>query len=104
VLGRRHDVTAIMLRDPRDHALPPVGWIEVEDLERGTRALVHSGSRRVREAYARDAEARRRAAAEALGAARCPLLEVHTDRSYLPLFIRYFADRRRGRITRTVAG
>ena len=97
VLGRRHDVTAVLLRDPRDELLPAVGWVEIEDLERGTRALVHSGSRKVREAYAADAAARRKRTGNALAAARCPVLEVRTDRSYLPLLIRYFAERRRGR-------
>jgi len=96
-LARRHDLTAILLRDPRDESLPAVGWIEVEDLERGERRLVNTSSRRAREAYEREARARRAAAERALAHARCPVIEVRTDRSYLPVLLRYFSSRRRGR-------
>jgi uncharacterized protein (DUF58 family) len=96
VLGRRHDVTAIALRDPRDEVLPAVGWVELEDLETGRRSLVNTSSRRMREAYQRDARERRRRTEVALAAARCPLLELRTDRSYLPALMRYFTSRGRG--------
>ena len=45
VLGRRHDVTALMLRDPRDETLPGVGWTLFEDLESGERVLFGAGGR-----------------------------------------------------------
>lgn len=96
-LGRRHDLTAMLLRDPRDESLPPVGWVEVEDLERGERRLVNTSSRSTRAAYEREARDRRTAAEQALALARCPLIEVRTDRSYLPVLLRYFSARRRGR-------
>ncbi len=96
-LGRRHELTALILRDPRDEALPAAGWVEMEDLERGTRRLVDTSSRRVREAYQREAVARRARLAAALRESRCPALEIRTDRSYLPVLIQYFSSRRRTR-------
>lgn len=96
VLGKRHDVTAIVLRDPRDEVLPAVGWVELEDLETGARALVDTGSRGVREAYAREARERRRAVERTLAEARCPLLELRTDRNYLPMLLKFFNARARG--------
>ena len=98
VLARRHEVTAIALRDPRDELLPSVGWVELEDLESGRRVLVNTSSRRVREAYQREWRERRRRLEDALEQVRCPLLEVRTDRSYLPTLIRYFASRRPRRV------
>jgi uncharacterized protein (DUF58 family) len=99
VLGRRHELTALVLRDPRDDELPSVGWVELEDLESGARTLVNTGSARARAAYAREAESRRLAMERALSHVRCPVLEMRTDRSYLPVLIRYFSTRRarRGR-------
>ncbi len=94
VLGKRHEVTAIALRDPRDEVIPDVGWVELEDLETGMRRLVNTGSRAVRDSYARDFRERRRGVERALAQARCAVLEVRTDRSYLPTLIRYFATRR----------
>jgi uncharacterized protein (DUF58 family) len=97
VLGRRHELTALVLRDPRDEALPRVGWVELEDLETGARTLVDTGNVRVRERYLKDAQARRAAAEAVLLQARCPVLEIRTDRNWLPTLIRYFADRRASR-------
>jgi uncharacterized protein (DUF58 family) len=98
VLSRRHDLTAIALRDPRDETLPALGWIELEDLESGARELIDSGSARVRERYRRDAITRQRTAEKALASARCGFVELRTDRTYLPALMRYFNGRRRGRL------
>ena len=95
VLGRRHELTAIALRDPRDEMLPAVGWVELEDLETGRRTLVNTSRRGVRQAYQREAWERRRRIEEALERARCPVLEIRTDRSYLPTLMRYFSSRGR---------
>jgi uncharacterized protein (DUF58 family) len=96
VLGNRHDLTAIALRDPRDELLPAVGWVELEDLETGARTLVDTGDRAVRDAYAREARERRRQVERTLAGARCPLLELRTDRSYLPALLKFFKVRARG--------
>ncbi|HYM80403.1 MAG TPA: DUF58 domain-containing protein [Candidatus Limnocylindria bacterium] len=97
VLARRHELTALSLRDPRDEALVSAGWVEFEDLESGARRLINTSDRNVRQAYADQARERRRQAEITLKRARCPVIEVRTDRSYLPVLMRYFAARRRGR-------
>jgi uncharacterized protein (DUF58 family) len=97
VLARRHDVTALRLTDPRDEQLPPAGWVEVEDLETGRRRLVRTSSRRFRESYQNECRARRQAATRALRSARCALVDLSTDASVVPVLVRYFAMRRRGR-------
>jgi hypothetical protein len=95
LLGRRHEVTCLLLRDARDEVLPNVGWIELEDLESGKRALVDTGNARVRAAYQKDALARRAAAEQVLTTARCSLVELHLERPWMPVLMRYFAARRR---------
>jgi uncharacterized protein (DUF58 family) len=97
VLGRRHDLTALLLRDPRDESLPSVGWVELEDLESGARRLVDSGRAAVRRAYQQEAQRRLAATTDALARARCPVLHLQTGRPYLPVLMRYFSQRRRGR-------
>lgn len=97
VMSRRHDLTAIELRDPRDEMVPAVGWVEVEDLESGARSLIDTRDRRVRERYQLESKRRQHAARQVLAQARCPLIELRTDRSYLPVLMRYFSRRRRGR-------
>ena len=95
VLARRHELTAIITRDPRDEALPSVGWVEVEDLESGERRLVDTSNKQARERYHAEARERRRRAEQALRGARVSLVDVRTDRSYLPVLLRYFSARRR---------
>ena len=49
----------------------------------------------MRDAYQRETAERRARQAAVLRESRCPILEVRTDRSYLPELIRYFSSRRR---------
>jgi uncharacterized protein (DUF58 family) len=95
VLAGRHEVTALALRDPRDEHLPGVGWTLFEDLETGERRLVDTRSKEVQRRYAAQARDRRRQAELALSRAQCPLVELRTDRPYLPALMRYFATRHR---------
>jgi uncharacterized protein (DUF58 family) len=97
VLSRRHDMTAVILRDPRDEVLPALGWIELEDLESGERELVSTRSRAVRERYQRRGRELQAAARRVLTQSRCEWFELRTDRSYLPVLMRYFAQRHKGR-------
>ena len=97
VLARRHDVTALLLRDPRDEVLPQVGWVEMEDLETGRRGLLDTGSAAARERYRRDSVRRLGLASATLSRAGCPHLMLLTGRPWLPPLMRYFTERRRGR-------
>lgn len=52
LLQRRHDAVAIKVTDPRERELPDAGFLELEDPETGEVALVDTGSRTFREAFA----------------------------------------------------
>jgi uncharacterized protein (DUF58 family) len=97
VLARRHELTALALRDARDESLPDAGWTVLEDLETGARRLTNTGSAAVRRRYQQQARERLRAAEQALAKAQCPMLELRTDRPYMPLLMRYFAHAARRR-------
>jgi uncharacterized protein (DUF58 family) len=64
--GRPPRPDRVVLRDPRDEVLPAVGWVELEDLESGTRTLVDTSSA----ACAGATSAKRAAAACARAGAR----------------------------------
>src|SRR5438874_3991131 len=57
--GRRHDLVAVRIADPREDELPAVGLLELEDAETGERLLLDTNSRAVRDAYAQAARQRR---------------------------------------------
>jgi uncharacterized protein (DUF58 family) len=49
-LRRRHDVFAVQLRDPRDHAIPDIGLIRLSDPETGDLLVLDTGDSQVRDA------------------------------------------------------
>jgi uncharacterized protein (DUF58 family) len=98
--GRRHDLIAIRLTDPREEELPAVGLLELEDAETGAHVLVDTNSQPVREGYALAARQRREALRQLARSARIDLVEVATDGSHLDALIRFFRLRER-RLRRT---
>jgi uncharacterized protein (DUF58 family) len=98
--GRRHDLVAVRITDPREEELPPVGLLELEDAETGQRLLLDTSSRAVREAFAERARQRRESLRALTRSARVDLIEVATDGSHLDALIRFFRLRER-RLRRT---
>jgi uncharacterized protein (DUF58 family) len=98
--GRRHDLIAVRITDPREEELPAVGLLELEDAETGRWFLLDTGNRQVRRAYAEAAIRRREQLAQLARTARVDLVEVSTDGSHLDALVRFFRLRER-RLRRT---
>jgi uncharacterized protein (DUF58 family) len=98
--GRRHDLIAVRITDPREEALPAVGLLEVEDAETGRRLVVDTGSRAVREAFAANARKRRNQIRQLTRSAGVDLVEVTTDGGHLDALVQFFRVRER-RLRRT---
>ncbi len=49
----RHDLSVIRVSDPREKTLPNVGLVHAKDAENGSSRWINTGSRSVRDAYAR---------------------------------------------------
>ncbi len=95
VMAARHELTALAVRDPADEQLPRAGWTLLEDLETGKRRLVDTASERLRRRYNAGARERRRTAEAALALAQCPMVEIRTDKPYVPALVRHFQRRKR---------
>jgi uncharacterized protein (DUF58 family) len=93
--GRRHDLVAVRVSDPREEELPAVGLVELEDAESGRRLLLDTSSRVVREAFATEATGRREAIRQLSRSAGIDLIEVSTDGGHLDALIRFFRLRER---------
>ena len=96
-LSARHDVVVAHLADPREDDIPSVGLLTLVDPETGRRVEVQTSSRRFRTRYAEGSRARREASVAAVRSARADLLQVSTDRDWLPDVVRHVARRRRRR-------
>ena len=93
MLGRKHDVIAIVLNDRRELELPNVGVVALEDAETGKTAYVDTSDRRLREDYAARAMQRRIDRRRALGRMKIDTLELYTDRPFVPALMAFFNAR-----------
>lgn len=88
--GRRHDLVAVRITDPREEKLPAVGLLELEDGETGRRLIVDTRSPAVRNQFAERAIQRREAIRTLCRAAGSDLIEVSTDGGHLDALLRFF--------------
>ena len=93
--ARRHDLIAVVLEDPRESALPPVGLVELEEAETGERWVVDTGDRRVREAFVRAAAQAREERDRDLRSADVDAVLIGTDKPYADSLRRFFVMRER---------
>ena len=93
LMRRRHDMVAVSIFDPRERALPDVGFINLQDAETGEQFLVDSSRREVRAYFAKQQERedqQRRALFRRNG-----IDEVSIDitKSYVDPLVRLFHER-----------
>ena len=93
VLGRRHDLIAVAVTDPREIALPDVGLLELEDAETGEVALIDTGSQAVRRQYAALALERAARLNDLLGSTGIDQIRIETGRAYIRDLMTFFKNR-----------
>jgi uncharacterized protein (DUF58 family) len=90
---QRHDTIAIRLNDRREESLPPLGLLELTDGETGQTRIIDTGSRRVREAFAREAKLRTAELDEMFKRLQLDAIHIRTDESYIDPLVRFFQSR-----------
>ena len=93
IANRRHDVIAVTVTDPREMALPDVGFVEFRDAETGRTVLVDTADSRLRTTYNRtnmSAMQQRTALFRSMGVDQ---IDVRTDQSYVEPLMRFFRMR-----------
>ena len=95
MLGRKHDVIALVLNDPRELDLPNVGVVALEDAETGAIAHINTSDRRLRDEYATSARRRRTERRQALARMKIDSVDLFTDRPFVPALMALFNARTR---------
>jgi len=95
VANRRHDLVAVTIADPREQALPDVGFITLQDAETGETIELDTRHPRVRELFARRASERDNALSDRLKKAGVDQLALRTDEDYQKPLRRFFRMRER---------
>lgn len=95
LIGRRHDVIAIRIADPREAELPNAGLLVLTDPESGERTVVDTGSKAVRVQYARNVRAERDGVRRLFRQQGIDEIEVSTAESYVSPLLAFFRRRER---------
>jgi uncharacterized protein (DUF58 family) len=95
VIGKRHDLVAVTVVDPREVSLPNVGLVELEDAETGEIVLVDTGNAGIRKRYERLGREQSERFRELFSSMGVDQVEVMTDRDYVPNLVRFFRTRER---------
>lgn len=95
ITNRRHDLISMIVSDPREHQLPDVGWLTLEDAESGEQVEVNTSDPAIRRGYAELALSRQKSVRRAIRSAGLDLLDLSTDQPYLPALFNFFKSRQR---------
>lgn len=91
--ARRHDLVAVNIRDPREHTLPDLGVVVLQDAETGEVMEVDTGNRRTRDKFASLAHKSRETLVRLLNAEAIDNLMLSTDQPYLGALTNFFRRR-----------
>ena len=94
ISNRRHDLIAVSVTDPREHSLPNIGRIRLEDAETGQVVELDTGSAKVRDAFAARSRQRRELTALRIRSLGVDLLECINGQNWLPELMGFFHKRR----------
>jgi uncharacterized protein (DUF58 family) len=95
IAGKRHDLIAIRMADPREATVPPMGFVEVEDPETGERLVVNTSDPEFQKAFEkRSVESRIRQDKEFLRS-QVDVIDIETGTSYIEPLMRFFQQRLR---------
>lgn len=92
---QRHDVVALSVSDPRELALPDVGFLSLRDAETGETVEVDTSHPQVRGLFASRAAERSRQRSDQLLKLGIDELAIRTDEDYLTSLRRFFRMRER---------
>lgn len=97
IANQRHDCIALTLADPRESALPDVGFITLRDAETDEVLELDTRHPKVRELFKQVADERERTLSKWLRKSNVDRLEIRTDEPYAASLQRFFRKRERQR-------
>jgi uncharacterized protein (DUF58 family) len=93
VAGRRHDLIAVSITDPREKSLPDIGLVELVDPETGTTMLVDSRDKSLRTVFAEESDRRRRGLSAFFRANGIDEIPIATESDYVDPLVLFFRKR-----------
>ncbi len=97
VTGRRHDLIAVRLHDPRERTIPDVGYVELEDAETGERLFLSTSDEAFRSRYENIRRKEEEGMRTRFRNSGIDLIEVSTKGGYVDPLVQFFRTRERRR-------
>jgi uncharacterized protein (DUF58 family) len=91
--NRRHDLVALPIEDAREHGLPDVGIVAIEDAETGEIIEIDTANATVRHRFAEIAATRTAQLQHAFNGEAVDALRIATDQSYVAPLMAFFKNR-----------
>jgi len=95
LVGRKHDLIALMLRDPREEEIPPVGLVKLQDAETAQEFWLDTSDRSVMKKYQSTIIERRRKLDQLLRSSGVDQVEIRADKDYVRPLSTFFRMRAR---------
>lgn len=93
IMGKRHDLIAVSITDPREVTMPNVGLLELEDAETGELIVIDTGDRLVRHQYEQYGKERSTQLKRLFHSIGVDQIDIRTDRDYVSTLMRFFLER-----------
>jgi uncharacterized protein (DUF58 family) len=92
IARQRHELVPVVVGDPLERALPPIGLLALEDLETGQVVEIDTSGAAGRD-FARRAKEQAREREQTLRRLNVDIVEIQTDHSYVDALIAFFKAR-----------
>jgi uncharacterized protein (DUF58 family) len=93
ICSRRHDLIAVVIEDPGEQSLPPIGPVRVEDPESGAILEIDFSNPRVRSEFRKRTEQERTERETLLRRKSIDSIALRTDKDYFPALRSFFLRR-----------
>ncbi len=100
-MARRHDLIAIVLTDQREQGFPPIGYLELEDLETGEMILINTNRKKFQESFAAASQERVFRQRQFFRSSNIEFIEIVTDAPYRDPILKFFRQREKTKRGRT---
>ncbi len=95
LLGRKHDVTALVVQDRAEMELPDLGVVELQDAETGELVTVDTSSQAFRSEFSLQLKTRREKREKLLKQSQVARVDLTSSENYVDPLIQFFKTRKR---------
>ncbi len=93
ITTRKHDLVNLVINDKLEEDLPDIGIVPFRDAETGKESLVDTSSKKVREAYRKRVQERKKSLQEYFLKNKMDSIDVYTNESYIRPLLNFFQRR-----------